>query len=279
MGTHLTGRNIMRELYPFSFREFLRFKEKELTNIEKLTSIETAEIRKLFLEYLDNGGFPEYLQTGKTEYLQNLYENILYRDIITRFNIRSEKALKITSFYAASNVSKDISFNKLKNITGLTSATTIKNYFHYLENSYLVFLLSRYNYSLKKQIYYNKKVYFIDSKLANIVGFRFSEGKGRMLENVVFLDLKRNNKEIFFHREKRECDFLIKHGTHIMQAIQVTWTLNEKNRTREFQGLLEAMNNYNLDTGLILTFTDEGLVEKEGKKIVIMPVWKWLLAD
>lgn len=277
LGTHLTGRNISMELYPFSFKEFLIFNKKEIDEINRLTSIERAKIKKLFLEYLEKGGFPEYLHTEKPEYLKSLYVNILYRDIITRYNLRTEKALKITAHFAASHIGKELSFNNLKNLTGLTSATTIKEYFHYLENSYLAFLISRYNPSLKKQIYYNKKVYFIDSKLADIVGFRFSEDKGRILENTVFLQLKRNNKEVYYHKEKKECDFLIKEGNNIIRALQVTWMLDHANEKREIEGLLEALSSYHLDEGTILTYDQEHRIKKNGKQITVVPVWRWLL--
>lgn len=101
----------------------------------------------------------------------------------------------------------DLSFNTIIKLTGLSSATTIKEY---LESSYLVFLISRYSQSLKKQTYFSKKAYFIDTGMANIVGFRVAEEKGRMLENTVFLQLKRKREEIYFHKNKRKCDFLIK---------------------------------------------------------------------
>lgn len=277
LGTHLTGRHIALELFPFSFREYLRFKNYELKELDRLTSIEKSKIKNIFLEFLDKGGFPEYLQTGKTEYLKSLYENILYRDIIVRYNLRSEKPLKVTAHFAASNVGKELSFNSIKNLTGLTSATTVKEYFQYLENSYLMFLLPMYSDSLKKQIYNNKKVYCIDSKLVETVGFRFSQDRGRILENTVFLQLKRQRKEIYYHREKKECDFVIKEGNAIVAVMQVTWSLDDENKKREIDGLMDALNSYDLDEGLILTFDQEDEFEKDDKHIVITPVWKWLL--
>lgn len=143
--------------------------------------------------------------------------------------------------------------------------------------SILAFLISRYNPSLNKQIYYNKKVYFIDSKLADIVGFRFSEDKGRILENTVFLQLKRNNKKIYYHKEKKECDFLIKEGNNIIRALKVTWMLDHANEKREIEGLLEALSSYHLDEGTILTYDQEHRIKKNGKQITVVPVWRWLL--
>ena len=276
LGTHLTGRHITFSLYPFSFREFLQFKQHSFGSLDKLTTEQRGILKKFFNEYLEKGGFPEYLQTGKEEYLKFVYENILYRDIITRYNLTNEKTIKEVVYYAVSNIGKEISFNSLRKLTQLTSATTIKEYFEYLENSYLTFLISRYNRSLKKQIYYNKKVYFIDTGMAKILGFRASDDIGRMLENVVFLHLKRLNKEIYFHKEKYECDFVIRKGIPIVEAIQVTYNLQE-NKDREINGLLEALQMYKLKEGLLLTSDHEGELTINKKKIIIKPVWKWLL--
>ncbi|MBU1111591.1 MAG: DUF4143 domain-containing protein, partial [Nanoarchaeota archaeon] len=192
-------------------------------------------------------------------------------------NLTSEKPIKETVYFAASNIGKELSFNTIKNITGLTSATTIKEYFEYLENSYLVFLIPKYDPSLKKQAYASKKAYFVDNGMANEIGFRVSEDEGRLLENVVFLELKRFGKDIFFHRNKKECDFLIREGLKIKQAIQVTCYLNDKNKEREIDGLMEALDKYKLKEGLILTLDEEKEINKNNKKIIIMPVWKWLL--
>jgi hypothetical protein len=276
LGTHLTGRHITFSLYPFSFKEFLKFKQHSIKSPDRLTTEQKGTLKKFFNEYLEKGGFPEYLQTDKQEYLKVVYENILYRDIITRYNLPHEKTIKEVVYYAVSNIGKEISFNRLRKLTQLTSATTIREYFEYFENSYLTFLIPRYSRSLKKQIYYNKKVYFIDTGMAKILGFRTSDDLGRMLENIVFLHLKRQNKEIYFHKEKHECDFVIKEGIQITEAIQVTHDLTE-NRNREIDGILEVLNKYKLKEGLILTSDqDEEIIENK-KKIIIKPIWKWLL--
>ena len=276
LGTHLTGRHITFSLYPFSFKEFLDFKNYSIKSLDRLTTEQKGILKKFFNEYLEKGGFPEYLQTEKEEYLKVVYENILYRDIITRYNLPNEKIIKEVVYFAVSNIGKEISFNQIKKLTQLTSATTIREYFEYFENSYLAFLIQRYNRSLKKQIYYNKKVFFIDTGMANILGFRTSNDLGRMLENIVFIQLKRQDKEIYFHKEKHECDFLIKKGIKIIQAIQVTYNLKE-NKKREIEGLIEALAKYKLKEGLILTSDQEEEIFANNKKIVIKPIWKWLL--
>jgi len=276
LGTHLTGRHISFSLYPFSFKEFLKFKNHSYGPLERLTTEERSILKKFFNEYLEKGGFPEYLQTDKEEYLKSLYENILYRDIITRYNLPNEKIIKEVVYYAVSNIGKEISFNSLRKLTNLTSATTIREYFEYLENSYLTFLISRYNPSVKKQIYYNKKVYFIDTAMVRVLGFRTSDDLGRMLENIVFLHLKRHNKEIYFHKEKYECDFVIRKGNSIVEAIQVTQNL-QNNKEREINGLIEALDTYKLKEGVILTADHEEEIIEKNKKIIVKPIWKWLL--
>jgi len=191
--------------------------------------------------------------------------------------IQQEKPIKEVVYYAVSNIGKEISFNSLRKLTGLTSATTIREYFDYLENSYLAFLVSKYNPSLKKQIYSNKKIYFIDTGMARVLGFRTSDDIGRMLENIVFLHLKKQNKEIYFHKEKYECDFVIREGPRIAEAIQVTYEINDNNKEREVNGLIEALDTYKLNKGIILTFDTEKEIIEQKKKIIFKPVWKWLL--
>ncbi len=278
LGTHLTGRHVQKKLFPFSFREFLNYNNIRISNVERLDTRESIKMKKAFNLFFKKGGFPEYLKTNDIEYLKSLYESIIYRDIVTRYKLTNEKQIKELVFYSASNIGKEVSFNSLKNVIGVKNSTTVKEYFGYLENSFLVFLLPKYDYSLKKQIYYNKKLYIIDNALAQAVGFRFSEDYGRMLENIVFLELKRRAKEIFYHQAKKECDFIIKEGIKIVEAIQIVKTMSEeKTRKREMDGLIEAMEAYKLKQGLILTEDEEGEEMIANKKIKIMPVWKWLL--
>nr|WP_321496800.1 ATP-binding protein [uncultured Methanolobus sp.] len=278
MGTHLTGRHLSYSLYPYSFKEFLRFKKYELPIPEVLTTVEKSTLKRHFNEYIEAGGIPEFVKNRDELYVKTLYENIIYRDIIARYNLKDEKALKTTAYFAASNIAKEISYNNVRKLTGFSSATTIKEYFEYLENSYLAYLLPRYSTSLKTQVYSNKKVYFIDTPIAKILGFRTSEDYGRILENMVFMELKRRNLEIYYHRENKECDFVIRNGYNIAEAIQVTQSLgNPDTRKREIEGLFDALETYNLSEGLILTDDTEDKIEIDDKQIIVKPVWKWML--
>ena len=277
LGTHLTGRHLQIRLYPFSFKEFLSFKGISHQGKEKYEAAGRAKLKSAFKEYLLEGGFPEYLLTKNKDYLKTLYENIIYRDILIRYNLSNEKIMKELVHFIAGNISKEISFNSLKRVLGLGSSTTVKEYFGYLENSFLVYLIPKFEYSLKKQIYSNKKVYLIDNGLAVMLGYRVSNDKGRLLENMVFIDLKRRGSDIYYHRGKRECDFLCAENLKVNQAIQVCYELNDETKERELQGILEAMKEYKLKTGLILTFDQEEELTIENKKITVKPVWKWLL--
>ena len=278
LGTHLTGRYLMLQMFPFSFKEFLSLKKFELNKNSIYLTKSRAEIRKYFEDYFINGGFPEYIRESNPEYLKILYENIVYRDILVRYKISSEKNLKELVYLAVNSISKEISFNSLKKILGFGSSTTVKNYFDYFENSFLIFLISKFDYSLRKQIYYNKKVYCIDNGLAKYIGFRVTPDKGKLLENMVFIELKRRGKELYYYSDKRECDFVVKHITSsIKEAIQVCYDLTRENREREVEGLVETMKKFKLKEGLILTYDQEDEFKIEEKKITIKPAWKWLL--
>jgi predicted AAA+ superfamily ATPase len=279
LGTHLTGRYIQFEVYPLSFQEIMRYKHPEILSKKALSTSDVGMLQHHFSNYLKNGGIPEYVKFEKPEYLRDLFEGILYRDVIARYKLNDEKPIRELAYYLASNIGKEFSYTKLGELVGLKSSHTVVNYCDYLEQCYLYFFLTRYNHSLKKQIRHNKKCYMIDPALIRTVGFRASEDKGRLLENIVFLHLKMQGKEIYFHKEKKECDFVIREGNQIVQAIQVTTNLSTEDlREREVSGLIEAMSSYKLEEGLILTENEQETIEVEGFRITIMPIWKWLLS-
>jgi predicted AAA+ superfamily ATPase len=278
LGTHLTGRFVKYELFPFSFDEFLEFNGK-LSLKEDIHSTEAkSELQGLFSAFFNSGGFPAYLQSQNDNYLKSLYETILYRDVMVRNNLTSEKELLELVYFLASNVSRLSSFNNLAKIIGVKNASTIKNYLEFLQNTYLIFQINKFDYSLKKQIQNLKKTYFIDQGLVAKLGFLFSSEKGRLLENIVFIELLRRGLDVYYHIGKNECDFLVRQGTKINQAIQVCYTFDSAStKEREIDGLKEAMETYSIDEGLILTndYTEE--ITVENMKIHILPVWKWLL--
>ncbi|NGX60733.1 MAG: hypothetical protein K940chlam9_00201 [Chlamydiae bacterium] len=279
LGTHLTGRYIQFEVYPLSFKEIVQHKYPDALTKKTLSSRDVGTILGLFSDYLKNGGIPEYIKYEKPEYLRDLFEGILYRDIIARYKINNEKPLREVVYHLASNIGKEFSYTKLAKTVGLRSPHTVVNYCTYLEQCYLCFFVNRYSHSLKKQMQFNKKCYMIDPALIRTTGFRVSEDKERLLENVVFLQLKMQQKEVYFHKDQKECDFILREGNQIIQAIQVaTHLADEEVKNREITGLIEAMKAYNLREGLILSESEESIFEVDMFQIKVMPIWKWLLA-
>jgi hypothetical protein len=277
-GTHLTGRYIQLEVYPLSFKEIIQHEYPEVLNKKALSTDNIGIILHHFADYFKHGGIPEYFKFRKSEYLKDLYEGILYRDIVARYNIANERHLRELVYYFASNIGKEFSYTKLSETVSLSSPNTVSSYCSYLEKCYLCFFVNRYSHSLKKQIQYNKKCYMIDPAMIRTIGFRISEDKGRLLENIVFLHLKMKGLEIYFHKNTKECDFIIRKNNQIIQAIQVTLNLADKKvKNREIEGLIEAMKTYGLYEGFIITENEQNILEIEQFKIRIIPIWKWLL--
>ena len=248
LGTKLTGRHLTYELFPFSYKEMLKLKGKK-------------ESIKTLREYLNKGGFPEYLKYEKTEILQELLKDILARDIIVRHKLKDSKIIKELTIYLISNIGKEFSYNKLKEYFNTGSTNTIISYISFLEDSFVLFTVPRFDYSLKKQIINPKKIYAIDTGLIRANTTSFTLDDGRIIENAVFLHLRKKYKEIFYYKGNRECDFLIKEGTKITHAVQVCNILTEENKQREIEGLQEAMQKFNLKKGTIITMDQKDKIE------------------
>ena len=278
LGTHLTGRYLSVELFPFSFKEFILLKNPDLLRKNYFKTSVKAAFLTLFREYFSNGGFPNFVKTGDELALKTLFENILYRDIMVRNNITNEKEIKELVSYLAGNYARLSTNSELAEIISVKNPTTVKNYLGFLADSYLVFQTGKYDYSVSKQILNPKKSYFIDNGLVRRVGFSFSADSGHLLENLVFIELLRRGKTVYYHNKGQECDFVLVENKTVTTAIQVTYAmLNEKTRKREMDGLIDAMNTYNLQSGMIITDeTEEEIIEND-KKITIIPAWKWLL--
>lgn len=279
ISTYLTGRNKQIHLFPFSFREFLTFskikpKHKNLTTKEKIKYL------KLFQRYLTMGGFPLILKNNDIDLSRQYFEDIVHRDIISRFGIREVKELKDMVLFLFSNIGKTYSYATLRKITSIKSLSTIKNYLDHLHSSFLLHPVGKFDYSIKKQKVASAKIYANDTSFLKTVAFNFSENYGRRLENLVLLELKRRQQNVYYHAGKLECDFVIQDKNKVTAAMQVTRNLgNPKDETyhREINGLLEALETYKLTSGLILTESEEDVLKIKGKKIIIKPVWSWLL--
>lgn len=264
LGTKLTGRHLSAEIFPFSFIEFLNFKGKS-------ESLETFE------EYLSTGGFPDYVKTENGQILRQLLDDILARDIAVRYAVRDINSLRQLCVYLISNIAKPFSATKIKGMFGLNAPSTILDYLSYFEKSYIFQYLPKFSYSLKVQIRNPKKVYAIDLGLFTENSVSFSEENGRRLENAVYLFLRTQTKELYYFQEKKECDFVVFKNGKLDRLIQVCYTLDAHNLKRETEGLLEAMNFFGLKVGYLLTYSQSDEFTFEDKKIVVMPVWEYLV--
>ncbi|WP_455607645.1 ATP-binding protein, partial [Bacteroides sp.] len=278
LGTYLTGCYIAIELYPFSFSEFLDFREQQHLLGDISGTIARGEIQSAFNDYLKQGGFPIYLKSEDGIVLKTLYDNILYKDVMVRNQIVNEREVKELVYYTVSNIGKPLTYTSLAKVIGVKNPTTVKNYLEYIENTYLLFSLSKLDYSVKAQLRNPKKVYAIDNALVSRLGFHFSGEEGRLLENMVYIELRRRGGEIFYHNSgNAECDFVVRDGFRVVQAIQACYLLGSSDtREREIRGIQDAMDTYQLLEGTIITNTHEEELKYGDKMIHILPAWKWL---
>ncbi len=250
LATLLSGRTIPLHVYPFSLKE------------SKLN----------FQEYLVDGGFPDIVldRANKKILAETYYKNILYQDVIPRFGIKNSLAIENLSYYLISNIGKEISYNTLKSISHLDDKTA-KQYISYLENANLLYVIHNYDFSLKKLIGNKKKIYLVDPIFTQL-SFKNSPDLGRLFENFVYMFFKRHNKNIYFHQNGGECDFIIKEGISITNAFQVCYNLNEQNKEREIKGLLSAMEKFKLPEGHIITYNKNKSLKIDNKNIYILDI-------
>lgn len=279
LGTHLTGRYLQVEIYPFSFQEYLAMNEIPVNAKTLYTTTGRATMVKSFVKYMECGGFPKFLQDGSVSYLTSLYESIIYRDILTRNGLTNEKEMLELMFYLASNATKRVTYSSLGKVVGIQHPDTIKNYLEYIQQTYLIFQLFRYDPSVKKQMMSPKKIYFVDNAIIKRIGFNATENNGVFLENLVFIELKRRGWDVYYYADKKECDFIVRKGLHISDAYQVTLKMDSpQTREREIAGVREAMQAYSLSKGYILTFEGKETINfDDGTIVEVVPVWEWIL--
>ena len=279
LGTHLTGRYIQVEIYPFSFQEYLAMNEIPVNAKTLYTTTGRATMVKSFVKYMECGGFPKFLQDGSVSYLTSLYESIIYRDILTRNGLTNEKEMLELMFYLASNATKRVTYSSLGKVVGIQHPDTIKNYLEYIQQTYLISQLFRYAPSVKKQMMSPKKIYFVDNAIIKRIGFNATENNGVFLENLVFIELKRRGWDVYYYADKKECDFIVRKGLHISDAYQVTLKMDSpQTREREIAGVREAMQAYSLSKGYILTFEGKETINfDDGTIVEVIPVWEWIL--
>lgn len=287
--TVLTGRTLEINMYPLSFREFLDFSGMELGTPSDII-LQKDEIIRNLKGYEESGGFPEVVIETSSELkfliLRKIYEDILYKDIVKRWSVRSIDKLEFLGTYYLTNISSPITFNRISKFIKMP-VKTVETYSKYLEASNLVFFIKRFSFSLKEQENSPRKVYSIDTGLANSIGFRFQANYGKFIENTVAAQLLRKRSDnpfidVYYWKDYQhwEVDFVVKEGLGVRQLIQVCYDIDNFNtKERELKAILKASKELECDNLLVITWDHEGEEDLKGKKIEFVPLWKWLLGQ
>lgn len=285
IATELRGRYDDTLMLPFSFQEYLRFRDI-IPTPASLRTAARGSILAAFNDYMKHGGFPEVAMAGsemeQRKLLQSYFKTVFYKDILERYNIKARHVLDalmndiLENYAALFSISRFEKQLKSNNLPG--SKRTIANYFQYLTEAFFIITHEKFSFSPRQRIMNPKKAYLTDTGFAGL-GRPFTENRGRIIENLIAVELFRRGMETYYFKNKNECDFIIKQGRKPTQAIQVTWELTARNEKREVAGLVEACIFLGLTSGTILTYTQEKTLEKDGLKISVLPVWKWLLTD
>ena len=278
LATKLTGRHLQIELFPFSFREFLEFQKFDFKKEDIYITERRAILVKYLSEYIEKGGFPEYLKDNKIEILQEYFLDIVQRDICERYKVKKSRQLKQLAKYLVTNSGNLTTHNQLGKLTQLSVDSAI-NYVSYLEDAYLLIRVPYFSFSLRKQFANPFKVYAIDTGLRNAISFQFSKDIGRAYETIVAVELKRQGKEIYYWKNVRheEVDFVI-NEREVSQIIQVCYDVNDINvKKRELTALIKAAKELKCKNLLVITSEYEGEEKFDGKTVKFIPLLKWLL--
>ncbi len=281
IATSLRGRTITYEIFPFSFKEYLQYKEIKV-NLHSSKSL--SFIKNALEDYLVDGGFAETINEEPPvarKILSDYLELIVYKDIVDRYNIKNRSLLKHLNKYCFTNIATLVSFTKLfnefKSQGYKLGKDTIFNYISYLEDAYTLFPVPIYRNSVKEEQRNPKKIYAIDNGFKKIYDYAIGDDMSKLYENTVFLHLRRQTKDIYYFKEKQEVDFYAKinAGSYL---INVSYKIDDPvTRKREIDGLVEAMNYFKLSKAYLITSQEDQIIEIEDKKIFIIPLFKWLL--
>lgn len=286
LATLLAGRHLDITVTPLSFTEFLQFKKIEIK--DKISQVgKEIEIKHLLLEFLEFGSFPMVaLEAEKEKILLAYFDDVFNKDLVKRYKIRKAEKLKSLVKFYLSNISSPITFSSSGKFLQI-STDAVEKFSSYLETAYLAFFLKRFSFKIKEQEKSPRKVYAIDTGIANTVGFRFSGNAGKLAENAVFLELKRKSYfsssiELYYWKnlQQEEVDFAVKENSKVKELIQVCWNISDTNtKKRELRSLFKAMKEFNLKTGMIITEDYEYEEVVDDKTIKYIPLWKWLLGE
>ena len=278
----LSGRYLAIEIYPLSFKEYLNFFGMSMASKAEFLNYK-LKIKQLFNQYVKYGGFPKVALTNdeelKKEILKSYYDSILLRDIVARYKLKNYTLLNELALFLLSNNATINAYNRLKNSFN-TSFDTIRDYMEYLENAYLIFTINKFDFSYKKQLANPKKIYSIDTGLSNQVSFNISQKIGQNLENIVFLELIKKYKNIYYHKTTNalEIDFLIKQE-NCFELIQVSANLSDKKTlNRELRVFAQAKKELNSDIkAKIITLDENKTISYKGIEVEIVNIFEFLL--
>ncbi len=281
--TMLSGRSLALEVFPFSLRELAVVKNIDVENPAKI-ALKAPEIKHLFDQLLEYGGFPivalKSLNQTAFDILGAHAKTVLLQDVVPRLGVRKPEDLEKLYVYLVSNISKLFSYSSLGKLFGL-SDKTIKEYLEAFADAHLIYEVDLFSYSLKTQIRSQKKVYSIDTGQANAMGFKFSANRGRLLENLIFIDLKRLNLDVYYFKTEadHEVDFVIQSGMDL-SLVQIAWDLNDlETCNREVRALQEAMVELGCKTGLIIVVEPRLAKEPIPPNITVVPAYQYLMMD
>jgi len=281
LATLLTGRQISFHVYPFSFREFMFFQGVHAENLLD-TLKQKAQIGALLHDYLKWGGFPEAVlmtdEYKKRILLTQYFEDILYKDVAFRHGLKDINLLKKLGVYVLTNIGNKISYSRLAREMALPSVETVRHYFSFLQEAFLLYELPKFSFKYREQVKAPRKLYAADPGMRNAVAFRFSQDIGRLAENFVFLELKRRGYEVFYFQKKHEVDFYARHESGDALLVNVAWEIaGRATRQREVTGLQEAMSELGVDRALLLTERTEEEIKVPEGDIAVRPLWLWTL--
>lgn len=282
IATLLTGRHVTFMIPPLSFKEYLSWQGLAPTSEIEQTE-NKARLRKSLVDYLEWGGFPQVVLSDSAEkrskILHHYFDDILFRDIVLRHEIRDVKLLQSVAEYYMTNMATPYAFNRIRNIFD-TSLDNVRRYTAFLEEAQLVHSLEKFSYKAGEREKANRKVYVADTGMRNAISFRFSQDLGRLAENVVAMHWRREGREVFYFGNGSECDFIVKQNGKF-HPVQVSYSdlADEKTREREFQGLLAALKHLKQKEGLLLTDDVAGEETIENFRIRLKPAWRFLLEE
>lgn len=286
LSTHLTGRHKVFEIYPFSFPEYLRSRGIAAPDVKVLSTRSRAEMSAAFSGYFSAGGFPELPGiVDKKSYLHDLYDKILTQDIALRHGVRHIKTLKDIALYTANNYASKLSYQNVKEAYSLGSIHTVKNYLAYMQEAYLFFAVEAFSHKARERVRLPRKMYGIDTALLRSISVSGQKNEGRLLENVVYLELLRRKKQVLYYSDpqrKYEVDFVCRQSAGgAVELIQVCLDTNSAEvKERELRGLQSALSAFkNVSSGglTLITLDRGGIEDIAGHQVKCVPVWEWLL--